>query len=494
MIDVSYEKLMELVDIAKNGRLNPRQEQEAIQVVKGLMLTGPEGVNSVVENMPNLPWSVGVNAIIDSWLNVNDSIKKQILIGITADAFQSDNGKRFRLSLGRAFLKSDAPLGCKIIAAVAHEIVVTADPFPQQKPLQTFFHIMIGKGRPWITNIEVNSWDESDLQAILFCSVAATFTRASFLPPSPPFTQLQLLKWAAPTTQLEKLPQPVFDLMTEAIRNWNERWQISLKRECTPLPEAFAAVLPENLDQKIQAVSEAEPVDGAEQGFRENGRRRDRFEKRDHREPRENRFARPRSFDRPPVVEMGPDFSFPKTVEQIQSYVQKIESELENLRSSLNEKEAALQNALQQVAQSAPSEIDEKPKKGKKSKKGANTEDIESLQQHNEQLQETVEELQRRIEELTENHEDIATSRSAHSRSSKESDPTDEFKNLVSIKLAEEVEEYITLKQEPMTSALGEHCRNRWGDVFETLRKLGVAFETKAPAPKKRTTRAKATA
>lgn len=490
MIDISHEKLIELVEVAKGGRLNPRQEQEAIQVVKGLMLTGSEGVSSVVHNMVNLPWSVGVNAIIDSWSTVNDSIKKQILMGITDDVFQTDSGKRFRLSLGRGFLKLDAPLGCKIIAAVAHEIVVNSDPFPQQKPLQTFFHIMIGKGRPWMTNIETSSWDPADLQAILFSGVAATFTRASYLPPSPPFTQLQLLKWAAPTGQLEKLPQPIFDLMTEAVRNWNERWQISLKRECTPLPEALAAVLPANIEALAQNNAEGEEGENGS----ENGRRRGRFDKREGREPREargGRFERRRDFDRAPVVEMPEDFSFLKTVEQINSYVQKIESELESLRSTLSEKENALQEALQKETASA--DLDPRAKKGKKGKRAESDDSVESLQQHNEQLQETIQELQRRLEDLSDESEDIATSRSAHSRGSKEVDATEELRNLISIKLSEEVEEYIALEKEPMTSALGEHCRNRWGDVLEKLRKLGIEFAAK-PAPKKRASRAKATA
>lgn len=115
------------------------------------------------------------------------------------------------------------------------------------------------------------------------------------------------------------------------------------------------------------------------------------------------------------------------------------------------------------------------------------------MQQHNEQLQETIQELQRRLEDLSDESEDIATSRSAHSRGSKEVDATEELRNLISIKLSEEVEEYIALEKEPMTSALGEHCRNRWGDVLEKLRKLGIEFAAK-PAPKKRASRAKATA
>jgi hypothetical protein len=509
MIDVSYEKLLELVDLSKNGRLNPRQEQDALQTVKGLMLTGPDGVASVVEGMVSLPWSVGVNAIMDSWLTLNDGIKKQLLTGITTDAYLSDNGKRFRLSLGRAFLRMDAPLGCKIIVAVAHEIAAGAEPLPQQKHLQTFFHIMIGKGRPWVTNLNAESLEQSDLDALLFCSVAATFTRASFLPPSPPFTQLQLLKWAAPTGRLEGLPQPALDLILEAVRSWNGRWQASLKRECTPLPEVIAAVIPQGVDLPAEEVEGAAEGDALTNG---NGQRRGRFDRFDRRErevrepreareprepresrdPRESRFQRRRDFDRPPVVEMSADFSFPKSVEQIQHYVGKIEGELESLRSSLQQKEAALQQALTQSAASSTEEIDSKPKKGRKTKK-ADPADLESLQQHNDQLQETVNELQRRIEEMRGEHEDIATSRDAHSRDGSAVEPADEFRNLISIKLAPEVEEYQALEKEPMTTALGEHCRNRWGDLFEELRKLGVELAAK-PAPKKRTTRAKATA
>ena len=509
MIDVSYEKLLELVDLSKTGRLNPRQEQEALQTVKGLMLTGPEGVASAVEGMVSLPWSVGVNAIMDSWPTLNDGIKKLLLSGITTDAFQTDNGKRFRLSLGRAFLRTDAPLGCKIIVAVAQEIMIGADPLPQQKHLQTFFHIMIGKGRPWVTNLTAESLEKNDLAALLFCSVAATFTRASFLPPSPPFTQLQLLKWAAPSGQLELLPQPILDLILEAVRSWNGRWQASLKRECTPLPEVIAAIIPQILEEPAGIEPE---IDG-ELPLAINGPRRDRFDRRDPRDsreirnprdgrevrdlrdPRENRdsrFPRRRDFDRPPVVEMPAEFSFPKSVEQIQLYVQKIESDLETVRASLQQKEAALQNALSRTANLIAEESSAKPKKGRKTKKEEPA-DLESLKQHNDQLQDTVNELQKRIEEFTGEHEDIATSRDAHSRDGKTVEPADEFRNLVSIKLTPELEEYQALAKEPMTTALGEHCRNRWGDLFEELRKLGIELQTK-PAPKKRPSRAKVTA
>lgn len=515
MIDVSYEKLLELVDLSKTGRLNPRQEQEALQTVKGLMLTGPEGVASAVEGMVTLPWSVGVNAIMDSWPTLNDGIKKLLLSGITTDAFQTDSGKRFRLSLGRAFLRTDAPLGCKIIVAVAHEIVLGADPLPQQKHLQTFFHIMVGKGRPWVTNLNAESLEKNDLAALLFCSVAATFTRASFLPPSPPFTQLQLLKWAAPSGQLELLPQPILDLILEAVRSWNGRWQASLKRECLPLPEVIAAVIPQILEEPA-AISEIEPGAEGEIPALGNGPRRerfDRFERRDNRElrnpregrevrdgreprdlrdPRDSRFPRRDRYDRPPVVEMTPDFSFPKSVELIQQYVQKIEGDLETLRASLQQKEAALQNALSRTAALISEESEAKPKKGRKTKKEEPA-DLDSLKQHNEQLQETITELQKRMEEFTGEHEDIATSRDAHSRDGNTVEPADEFRNLVSIKLTPELEEYQALSKEPMTTALGEHCRNRWGDLFEALRKLGIELQVKA-APKKRPSRAKVAA
>ncbi len=508
MIDVSYEKLLELVDLSKTGRLNPRQEQEALQTVKGLMLTGPEGVASAVEGMVTLPWSVGVNAIMDSWSTLNDGIKKLLLSGITTEAFQTDNGKRFRLSLGRAFLRTDAPLGCKIIIAVAHEIVLGADPLPQQKHLQTFFHIMVGKGRPWVTNLNIESLEKNDLAALLFCSVAATFTRASFLPPSPPFTQLQLLKWAAPSGQIEHLPQPIIDLILEAVRSWNGRWQASLKRECTPLPEIIAAIIPQTVDEPT-TPNEAEAGAEGDLSLVPNGPRRERFDRferregreirnpreardlRDPRDSRDSRFPRRRDFDRPPVVEMSPEFSFPKSVEQIQHYVQKIEADLETVRAALQQKETALQNALNRTANLIAEESTAKPKKGRKAKNDESG-DFESLKQHNEQLQETVSELQKRIEEFTAEHEDIATSRGAHSRDGKKIEPAAELFNLISIKLAPELEEYKTLEKEPMTTALGEHCRNRWGDLFEVLRKLGVEIQAK-PAPKKRPSRAKAT-
>lgn len=491
MNDHSYEKLLDFVDLAKTTRLNPRQEEEAIRTVKGLLQTGPEGISSVLEGLPSLPWSIGVNALMDSWPNLNESARKQLLTGIGTEPYHTDNGRRFRLSLGRAFLRSDPPLGVKQVIGTATEIQKLSDPIPLPKAVQTFYHVMIGKGKPWIAQMSLEGLSTEEIDALAHCSVAACFLRMQYLPPSPPFTQISLLRWLTPSGSLDRLAEPLKTAITEAVEHWSPRWQQQLRREVEGLPTFIMTLLPE----KVDLPPEAEPAPYAPREGEAPAENGDRFARRPQmmvpmdRNNRNSRFDR--NDRRRPALAPTPapnGFDVTKSLEQIQAYVAQLQSELQSSKSALLAREEALKKALENPAPApaALSVADEKPAKKGKGRAATKKDDgdSESLRQHNEQLEDTVAELRRRLEELTEDHEDQASVKDGNE------DAGGEIKRLIGIKLGTDYAEYLSIEDEPMTPALGEHCRNRWGDLFEVLKKQGISI-TK-PAPKRATRSASA--
>ena len=167
------QELAKFVETAKSTRLSPAQEAEAVGLAKACLLAGKAAISAAVESMMSLPWIIGVTAIVESWPELKATARRNLLSDLAAA--QTEQGRRFRLSLGRGILSQDAPLALKLITAVCTEMTSSENGLPSQKDAQILSNVLIGKSKPWVLHLPLAEFKEAEATMVIRCVVAACF-------------------------------------------------------------------------------------------------------------------------------------------------------------------------------------------------------------------------------------------------------------------------------------------------------------------------------
>jgi hypothetical protein len=455
------EALPKLIEASKAGRLTAQQETEAIALLKTSLLGGKAGIAAAIEPIMSLPWIVGTNAATAAWPEMKALARKQFLAGLNAQ--QTVQGRRFRLSLGRAMLATELAVTMKLIHTVCAEML-EAEGGPSKDERQIFANVLVGKGKPWLLHLPLAELKASEITVVAGCTIAACYSGNC-----PPLTQLSVLRWIATAGGLKKLPDETIETIAKAVGRWPGKLQAQLKADVQELPAPIEAVLaakpePEpqpakaELQQEENPEQEQEPQQPAQQQPRGEQQRPSRHE----RKPQERQDRQ----ERPPQQQghgRQGGFDLIATLRQIEAHVQSLRSELSDAKAQLKQREPSRGRGNDRRQRAVePTE--------------ANPAELEELQRHNRQLEETITELRQRLDELTSDHEDIAASMRAH-----EEAPLPEGKEqlqaLLGIKLREFYQEFENLGKEPPDEVFREHYRLLLLDVFEVLEKQGIPLK-----------------
>lgn len=429
------EALSKLVETAKSTRLSPAEETESAGLLKELLLSGKTGIASAVESITNLPWSSGVDAITQAWPELKATSRKLLITGLAAQ--NTEQGRRFRLSLGRGILNHDTATALKLIEAVCTEMKSAENGEPSQKDRQIFANVLIGKGRPWLLHLPITDLKPAAADKIVYCAVATCFPGQC-----PPLTQLSVLRWIAAAGRLAKQPTPLLETIAKAVGRWHPKLKAELKKDIPELP----APIEESLkaapvqEQKIALLAAEKP---------EPPRRVEHVRKQEPHTPTKPATA---------------GFDLVSTLRQIEAHVNSLKSELNQAKTELRQ--------LRDQPNRHGRDRSRKPMQTPEPTEGQ----VEEIQRHNRQLEETITELRQRLEDLTSNHEDIATSMHAHDETPLD-DAKEQFKALLGIKLRGDYAEFKTLAGEPVDEVYREPFRLLLNDVFEILENLGVVLK-----------------
>lgn len=456
------EALAKLVEGAKSARLTAAQETEAAGLVKSCLLAGKAGIGHAVEAMVNLPWIVGVNVTVEAWPELKSTARKHFLTGLAAQ--QSAQGRRFRLSLGRGILPHDKEVSLKLVHDVCAEMLATEGGAPSRPDQQSFFNVLIGKGKPWLLNLPLAEVPAKEADVIAQCAAGVCVFGQC-----PPPSQLGVIRWVATAGRLAALPEPLIEAIAKSVKRWHGKLQAELVKDVSPLPAPIDEALKKTGEQPSaqQAPAQAQPAE--EEGTvraapekKEQERRAPQKEQggRKQQHPGERKDGR---YQQPQPQQQMPraGFDLNATLRQIESHVKGLRAELEQAKTELSRRR--------------------EPDRGRDRRKvelpdAASTMDLEELQRHNRQLEETITELRHRLEELASDHEDIAVSMRAHDEN-RQTDEKEQFKTLLGIKLRPDHIEFEKLAKEPPDEVFREHYRLVLASVFNTLEKHGIKFE-----------------
>lgn len=444
------EELSQLVEAARAARLSPEQEARATELLKEALLGKRAALTAAIEPMVNLPWAIGVGAITGAWAQMKPTAHRFLLTALKGQT--SEQSRRFRLSLSRGMFAIDVPTSLAIATAVCAAMKEAGEGTLTGKDRQAFSQVFLGKGKPWILHLPLGDLKPADAGLLIGCALESCNG-------GPPFSQQSLLRWIAAAGRLADLPPHTMEPLAKSIKRWQPKLKAQFKAEVPEIPEP----LKEAFETPEPPPKPAPPAEPEGEQPAEPEKEQPEAEAAEVEKPEEKPSERPGKPQ--PQPKRGPEpkkgrgngeFDLTGTLRQIEAHVQGLRNELNQAKVALRQKE--------------------KQPRAPKAPEDPTQQSAEELLRHNQQLVETVNELRQRLEELAADHEDMALSMKAGTEAPV-TDPLQQFKTLLGIKLAEDYAEFEALGKEPPDEVFREHYRLLIEDMFKILKEHGLRFE-----------------
>jgi hypothetical protein len=505
----------DLATLAQNGntnRLSPADEDKATRLMRDCLLEGGDGTAAALAAMPLLPWILGVRAIEAAWQQITPEARAAVLDGLAK--MDTDNGYRLRLSMARSLARAELSEGAKVAAAACRSMWDAQAGSLKAEHSKLIGNVFIGRGKPWVLQLNLADMPAEDATAILSAVVFSTFNVNNA-----PITQLSVLRYGG--SRLASLHENLIGMIARAVGRWNGKWQSALRKEVTELPEAILATMkpdrgpepkgrsadetpaaaaetpeapvPDELQEKLRVAAESEDPAAVEAVNQEIAAWREAEkiarlealdaddedededeadEDEDEDEPAEvsdagggrRRRGRNDRKERPAYVprdqERGQErghssgFNFSATLKQLEGYVSGLRNDL-----------ATAQNRLRRAESEGPKSRPERPVL---SHEEANLSPDE-LKRLVIQLEGRIAELNGRVEELTTDSEARALAMAAGSGDAAP-DATTQLRTLLALKLQEDYADFLALQKESPDAIVQQHYRGLINHVFDVLR------------------------
>ena len=514
----STEALSNLSESSAQKRLSTREEEHATSLLRSCLSSGD--VTAALTAMPKLPWILGVRAIEQAWPELPPEGRADLLASL--GALEGDHAFRLRLSVARSLAKVDPPTGVQLAAAVCRAIWSEEKGGLTPEHSKLVGNVFIGRGKPWVLQLQLDGLDPVDATAIVSAVVFSTFNVNN-----PPITQLSVLRYGA--SRLAELHPNLQGMVAKAVGRWSGKWQESLRKEISTLPESISSSLrpvrgntpgqtaggdtprltsndgndavaaesdiplPPELEEKLKLAAESGDPEALEAATLEANSWRDahrrledpsdeidaeaagseperRSDKRGRRnKERGDRPERHERKDRPVYVSREQEaaskgqgvFNLAATLKQIENHFAQLRNELSAAQTKLRKVETAPRRNVDKVVLSVE-EANLSPDELKRL--------VLQLEQRNAELQSRVEEL-------------LADSETRALATAADSEVTGQYRTLLKLKLQEDYSDYLALEENLPEYVVQQHYRALIRHVFQTLRDEGVALHGDLPPP-----------
>lgn len=499
-----------LAERAGTGRLNPTEEGTAAKLLTKCLLGGRTDVAQAVAMTPLLPWIVSVQAATQAWPEMKPSFRAQFLAGLART--QGESAARIRLSLARGLYKVDQVAARKLILLTLKLLRNKQTGLLEGKGAAMFANVLIGRGKAWVLQIPLQEMKPAEADLLVFSAL-----HGAFHAPQAPVAQLGILRWASVSERLTRLPEALEQLISKNVARWSAKWQSTLRKEITNLPESLAEQLKgHSKKDRNKTAEDGPPADedgtadsGADAEANEHGPDLQTSETEEsHRNPSERDESEDDGDDEQDVKdeeESDPeDTQRSSRTKQRPIYVSKTVPNSQashsqggqnhsghlsrrsgspshfNLQETLRQIDgyvAGLRNELLSVQKQLRQREDD-PRRGRRSDRTAPAVtpgdlSAEELLRLNQQLETRNAELKARIEELTTDSEE----RAASSGLTADTEPPDsgtQLRMLLGFKLKDDYEDFLALQQEARDLVVQQHYKTVLEHVFEVLETEGV--------------------
>jgi hypothetical protein len=457
-MDISQnEQLSNLIEEAKGRRLSPAREDQAVSLIKELILKGRVGIQQGLEAAVQLSWSIGVKALSETWPDLKESARRLIVTSL--NHHKNEQGRRIRMSVARGLFPIDPPVTLKMLASVCDELLNAPPETITNKDRQSFSNVFIGKGKPWLHHLELTGLRPGEATKIIQCAVAACFPREVS-----PFTQICLLRWIQGTGRLGKLPDETVGVIVQGVQRWPSKFRRELARDIPGVPDPIREILAVQGEETDHESTSAAPEDS---NIPETPAVTPDAEPPAELEPAQRRTSassakgrnRNKTDGSAAVGKGAVDIT--RSLQEIQRYVSGLENELGETREKLRRITEGTKRARRTVRNEESVCVEELQK------------ELESLKRYNSQLEDRAEELKHRLTEFAADHEEIAFGLRAGSEDPI-TDAKEQYRVMLGVKLRQDFEEFQAVEREPEDEVFREHYRILLKSVFQTLEECGV--------------------
>ena len=514
-------ELAALSQTGNTNRLSPADEDRATRLMLKCLLEGGDGITAALDAMPQLPWILGVRAIENAWKDLPAEARATVLDGLTK--MDTDNGYRLRLSMARSLARVELGEAVKVAAATCRSMWNGADGTLKAEHSKLIGNVFIGRGKPWVLQLQLADLSPEDANAILSTVVFSTFNVNNA-----PITQLSVLRYAG--ARLGQLHENLIGMVARAVARWNGKWQSALRKEVPELPEAILSglkpegapeprarrgddapaqpapevetPLPAELEEKLRLAAETEDPAAVEAVNQEISawREADKIarlealddeddDEDDEDEPaadddedepaasddsggrrkrgRNDRKERPTYVPRDQESRAQSGFNFGAAIRQLESYVSGLRNDL-----------ATAQNRARRADDDGRKSRRESADRPVISHDEANLSPDE-LKRLVIQLEGRVEDLKSRVEELTSDSEARALAMAAGTTDAAP-DAVTQLRTLLALKLQEDYADFLTLQKESPDAIVQQHYRGLINHVFDVLRSEQIPLSVPA--------------
>jgi hypothetical protein len=242
------EALNALAETARQKRLSPRDEDKATALLRTCLSTGE--TSAALAAMPKLPWILGVRGIEQAWPQLSAEGRTELLNNLAT--LESEHAIRLRLSVARSLAKLDPPVGIQLAGSVCKTMWDAEKGALSPDHSKLIGNVFIGRGKPWILQLSLEGLDPAEADAIVSCVVFSAFNVNN-----PPITQLSVLRYAG--SRLADLHANLLAMVAKGVSRWSGKWQDSLRKEVSDLPEAISASLKSERPAKAERRTESAP-------------------------------------------------------------------------------------------------------------------------------------------------------------------------------------------------------------------------------------------
>jgi hypothetical protein len=430
-IESILEELKSFTTKPKQGRLSKDEEKRGSALFREVVSTGGNTLRSALAFAGDLPWIIPTTATNEVWEQLSPARRRAYITALCQLA--DDSGKRTRLSIARGLFKADPTAALKIALSALAEML--KDDCLDRKDRLTVFNVLLGKNKPWISQVDLGSLKNSDARLLVLCAIESI----SFA--SPPAV-IAVLSWAQSAVKLADLPEKTQRELAKVFRPWSPHWRKQLVAlELSPLlSEALqtpSAPKPETKEKTIVTAGVNKGVADASLPA-----------------------------ERPSPQKISP----PDSGKGVHDLLKQIEERFTRLRTEV----LTLRQQAKGRTPAAPHNVTP----------ASSEAELVRLQQENERLAQTVSELRQTLNQLASADFDHAISQRADS-AEPVTDRVVQFQSLLSLRLRETITEFQNVNRENKLEALPLLFEN----IFDVLEQSGVhvsEIESAAPPVRRR--------
>jgi chemotaxis protein histidine kinase CheA len=406
--DPLLNELRTIADRSKNSRLTTEEEQKGVELVRDLLSASGKALAGTLELFGSLPWFIPVNGTIAAWPKLSQAKRRAYLAALKD--LQSDPSTRIKFSLARGLYKVDSNAGTKLILETISGI--RGEKGLDSKDRRAFFNVLLGKGKPWLSQIELKTLKQGDAQLLTIAAIECAVGAG-------PASMIPVVEWAKAAQLLDQLPESVQQEFAAAVRKWNVRWRKRLDHEGLPPLIAAAVQVKDGDAHDKQRPPTQQSRSSAELPA-----------------PKKTRVEETRPQTKQPEKQ-------PAQKNEIAHLLKQLEVHFQNLRNDLQ----AAKNQLRQ-AQQNPQQLRKLPRAEESTQ-----DEVDQLRHENARLSETVKQLQETLSELANEDFDHAVSRKADT-DEPVTDPLEQFKSLLGLRLRERLADFQRLNPQQHVDGL----------------------------------------